>query len=218
MAGLVCEWGQSTVVAVAIPPPRVWTPKWTKWAAPTPVVLIQVNPCLQATLTDTAAVGRRKGDFAPSHDLAHKANSAVGSVVDIAAAAAAVAASNHNELGEGPRRMEDAARCTEVYSRAHCLSNVDMALAVAVVVAAAAVVGSMDVVVVVGCIVDQGEVTVAAAAPVANAVLGTRHSVESVLVVAVGTAGVAGAVAVDVVGAGDADDVADMAAGIAGAG
>lgn len=110
------------MVAVAILPPRVWTPKWTKWAAPTPVALIQVNPCLEASLADAAAVGRRKGDFAPYRDLAHKAYFAVGSAVNNAAAAAAVAASNRNELVEGPRGLEDAVRCTEVYSRAHCLS------------------------------------------------------------------------------------------------
>lgn len=97
-------------------------PKWIKWAALTPVVLIQVNLCLEVSLTDTAALGRHKGDFVPSRDLAHNACFAVGSAVDNAAAAAAVAASNRNGLVEGPRGVEDAARCTEVYSRAHCLS------------------------------------------------------------------------------------------------
>jgi hypothetical protein len=93
---------------------------------PTLALSSQVNPCLEASLTNTAAaVVRRKYDFVPFHDLTHKAYLAVGYAVDFSVknvAVAAVVAGNRNGLVEGPRGLEDAARCTEIYSRAHCLS------------------------------------------------------------------------------------------------
>lgn len=120
LADLACVSEQSTVVAVVILPPTVWRPKWTEWAAPTLVLSSQVNPYLEAFLTDTAAVVRRKVDFVPSHGLAHKACFAVGFAVKNAAVA--TVASNRNGLVKGLWGPEDAAHCTEVYSRAHCLS------------------------------------------------------------------------------------------------